>query len=148
MFDPRFQAQVSLVIRCLPEVAKHDCFALKGGTAINLFIRDLPRVSVDIDLTYLPLKSRDESLQEISDTLQEIREEIEAALPGARVSARHVQGYVSKLSVATDDTEIKIEPNLVLRGNLSAPTVRELSPLAQEHFRAGARIWWISWCPP
>ena len=140
MFDPRFHAQVSLVIRCLPEVAKHDCFALKGGTAINLFVRDLPRVSVDIDLTYLPLRSRDESLQEISDTLLEIRTEIEAALPGARVSPRHVHGYVAKLAVAAGDTEIKIEPNLVLRGCLSAPTIRELSPLAQEHFRAGARI--------
>jgi predicted nucleotidyltransferase component of viral defense system len=140
VFDPRFRAQVSLVIRCLPEAAKHDCFALKGGTAINLFVRDLPRVSVDIDLTYLPLKSRDESLREISDTLQEIRKEIETALPGARVSERHVQGYVAKLSVSADDTEIKIEPNLVLRGGLSAPTVRELCPLAQEHFQAGARI--------
>ena len=51
-----------------------------------------------------------------------------------------MQGYAAKLSVATDDTEIKIEPNLVLRGGLSDPIVRELSPLAQGHFRASARI--------
>ncbi|OGV69578.1 MAG: hypothetical protein A2283_02110 [Lentisphaerae bacterium RIFOXYA12_FULL_48_11] len=140
MFDPRFQAQVFLGIRCLPEVAKHNCFALKGGTAINLFVHDLPRVSVDIDLTYLPLKSRDESLQEISDTLQHIKTEIESLIPGTRVAVRHVQGYAAKLSVATDYTEVKIEPNLVLRGALSAPTVRELSPLAQKRFRSSARI--------
>lgn len=140
MFDPRFRAQVSLVIRCLPEVAKHDCFALKGGTAINLFVRDMPRVSVDIDLTYLPLKPRDESLREISNTLRQVGTEVEAAVPRTRVLQRHVQGYVAKLSVLTDDTEVKIEPNLVLRGSLSRPTVRELSPLAQKHFRASARI--------
>ena len=51
MFDPQFEAQVRLLIECLPEIAQHECFALKGGTAINMFLRDLPRVSVDIDLT-------------------------------------------------------------------------------------------------
>ncbi|WP_373683252.1 MULTISPECIES: nucleotidyl transferase AbiEii/AbiGii toxin family protein [Rhizobium] len=39
---------------------------MKGGTAINLFYRDFPRLSVDIDLTYLPLKPRDESLAEMT----------------------------------------------------------------------------------
>jgi hypothetical protein len=57
-----YQRQVSLLIRILPLVAAEECFALKGGTAINLFVRDMPRVSVDIDLTYLPLSSREESL--------------------------------------------------------------------------------------
>lgn len=65
MFDP-YLRQVQLLVRCLPEVSKESCFALKGGTAINLFYRDMPRLSVDIDLAYLPLKSRDESLSEIS----------------------------------------------------------------------------------
>jgi predicted nucleotidyltransferase component of viral defense system len=48
--NSRFFAQVELLMRVLPHLAKHDCFALKGGTAINLFVRDLPRLSVDIDL--------------------------------------------------------------------------------------------------
>lgn len=48
-----YEAQVALLVRILPHVAKEDVFALKGGTAINLFYRDLPRLSVDIDLTYL-----------------------------------------------------------------------------------------------
>ena len=52
-------------MRVLPIVVQEPCFALKGGTAINLFIRDMPRLSVDIDLAYLPVKPRDESLQEI-----------------------------------------------------------------------------------
>ena len=63
MFDPSYEAQVRLLLRCLPEINQESCFALKGGTAINFFVRDLPRVSVDIDLTYLPMKSRQETLQ-------------------------------------------------------------------------------------
>jgi hypothetical protein len=54
--DNPFYRQVVLLIELLPLVARERCFALKGGTAINLFVRDLPRLSVDIDLTYLPIK--------------------------------------------------------------------------------------------
>ena len=59
--NPYFR-QVELIVRMMPLVAREPRFALKGGTAINLFVRDLPRLSVDIDLTYLPLDSRDEAL--------------------------------------------------------------------------------------
>jgi predicted nucleotidyltransferase component of viral defense system len=140
VFDLRFESQAALVVRCLPEVAKQDCFALKGGTAINLFVRDLPRVSVDIDLTYQPLKPRDESLEGISTALLQIKADIEDAVRGSRVSERYVQGFVAKLSVAADGVEIKVEPNLVLRGCVGAPVLRELSSAAQSRFRAGARI--------
>lgn len=50
--------QVHLVTEVLPFVAVEDCFAIKGGTAINLFELNLPRLSVDIDLTFLPLTDR------------------------------------------------------------------------------------------
>jgi hypothetical protein len=46
-----YRQQVTLLIRTLPYVAEETAFALKGGTAINLFVRDMPRLSVDIDLT-------------------------------------------------------------------------------------------------
>ena len=64
-----YEAQVALLVRILPHVAKEDVFALKGGTAINLFYRDLPRLSVDIDLTYLPVKDRIDSLSEINNAM-------------------------------------------------------------------------------
>ena len=67
-----YKAQVSLLLAVLPEVAKEDCFALHGGTAINLFTRNMPRLSVDIDLTYLPLENRNDALQEISKALLQI----------------------------------------------------------------------------
>lgn len=54
---------VQLLVRLLPLVSEEHCFALKGGTAINLFVRDLPRLSVDIDLAYLPLELRSQALQ-------------------------------------------------------------------------------------
>ncbi len=140
MFDSRFESQAALVVRCLPEIAKHDCFALKGGTAINLFVRDLPRISVDIDLTYHPLAPRDESLEDISRTLLQIKADIEHAVPGSRVSERYIHGYVAKLSVTSGAAEVKVEPNLVLRGCLEPPVLRELSPAAQSRFSVGARI--------
>ncbi len=46
-----YRKQVQLLLDVLPEVAKEACFAMHGGTAINLFYRDMPRLSVDIDLT-------------------------------------------------------------------------------------------------
>ena len=141
MFDPQYEAQAGLLIECIPQVAKHECFALKGGTAINLFLRDFPRVSVDIDLTYLPLKARDESLQDIDTALVQLKEDIEQRVPGrTRVEERRMQGYVTKLSVVRGDTEIKIEPNFVLRGSVGESIQRELSPAAQHHFGASARI--------
>ena len=50
--DDRYLKQAALVVRCIPAIAKEDCFAIKGGTAINLFELNLPRLSVDIDLTF------------------------------------------------------------------------------------------------
>lgn len=61
-FADIYRRQVTLLIRLLPFVAEEECFALKGGTALNLFVRDMPRLSVDIDLTYLPIQSYSESL--------------------------------------------------------------------------------------
>jgi hypothetical protein len=55
MISDTYRAQVDLLLQVLPQVAKEDSFALKGGTAINLFVRDMPRLSVDIDLAYNPL---------------------------------------------------------------------------------------------
>lgn len=83
-FD-RYHTQVSLLIRILPHVAAESCFAIKGGTAINLFLRDLPRLSVDIDLTYLLVEPRDESLLEISEALGRIGAAITRTIPDSRV---------------------------------------------------------------
>lgn len=57
-----YKRQVKLLLDVLPEIAKEDCFAMHGGTAINLFLQDMPRLSVDIDLAYVGLEVRAEAL--------------------------------------------------------------------------------------
>jgi hypothetical protein len=64
--NERYRAQISLLVRALPSLRLDGPFALKGGTAINLFVRDLPRLSVDIDLTYVPVEDRATSLAGIA----------------------------------------------------------------------------------
>ena len=56
--DDRYLKQATLVVRCIPAIAAEDCFAIKGGTAINLFELNLPRLSVDIDLTFTRITDR------------------------------------------------------------------------------------------
>ena len=73
MAREQYMRQVELLVRTLPFIARQDVFALKGGTAINLFYRDMPRLSVDIDLTYLPIEDRDATLAGIDEALDRIR---------------------------------------------------------------------------
>jgi predicted nucleotidyltransferase component of viral defense system len=53
-----YKMKVGLLLRIIPILSKEECFAIHGGTAINLFLLDMPRYSVDIDLTYLPIEER------------------------------------------------------------------------------------------
>ena len=79
MFDQKFIDQVRLLLQCLPAIANQSEFAIKGGTAINLFIQDLPRLSVDIDLTFIngqlgrsqSLEAIDKGLRTLSQAIQE-----------------------------------------------------------------------------
>ena len=65
MSNNNYRKQVALLISIIPEIALESRFALHGGTAINLFDRDMPRLSVDIDLTYVPIEDRDTSFKNI-----------------------------------------------------------------------------------
>ncbi|HEO99071.1 MAG TPA: hypothetical protein ENO02_07230 [Epsilonproteobacteria bacterium] len=67
-----YYQQVQLLLEVLPYVSKEECFALKGGTAINMFVRNMPRLSVDIDLMYLPVEDRKSSLQNIARSFERI----------------------------------------------------------------------------
>lgn len=85
MIAERYYRQVALLLRILPELSRFQEIALHGGTAINLFVRDMPRLSVDIDLTYLPLVSRRESLNSITEILTELKTRIQKVVPDIRV---------------------------------------------------------------
>lgn len=128
-----YKAQTALLIDVLPEIAKEKCFAMHGGTAINLFIRDMPRVSVDIDLTYVPIEERQTSLDNIDVAIQRIKTAIEAARPAFRVE--HKQD-IAKLLISTKGAAIKLEANLVIRGTIDNPQSYELCEKAQGEFEA------------
>ena len=115
-----FFKQVELLVRILPFVVEESCFAVKGGTAINLFIRDLPRLSVDVDLVYLPIQDRNTSLTSIEAALKAIASRAENAVKGLRVtpSSLHETGTITKLMVELGSVRVKMEVNPVLRGTL------------------------------
>ncbi len=134
--DERYRQQVELLVRTLPSVAAENVFALKGGTAINLFLRDLPRLSVDIDLTYLPVKPRDESLTEIDETLQRIGKSISETLPDLRVLPSRLakEGTLNRLIVRSPHAQIKIEVTPVMRGCVFEPTIMAVSEKVEDQF--------------
>ncbi|MEC9431081.1 nucleotidyl transferase AbiEii/AbiGii toxin family protein [Alteromonas sp. 07-89-2] len=124
--------QVSLLLNVIPEVAKEICFALHGGTAINLFVLDMPRLSVDIDLTYIPIQDRSESLREINHALTRIMGSIKSLRPTIKVTHK---ADVCKLMVEEGDVLVKIEVNMVGRGVLDdSAEVMPLCDTAQDEF--------------
>lgn len=130
-----FFGQVELLVRVLPSVAKQKCFALKGGTAINLFVRDLPRLSVDIDLVYLPLDARDVALLAVQKALEAITADIRAAIPGVRIQATNPQDTDSlRLTLSTGGNQIKIELSPVLRGTVWPVESREIVEKVEDIF--------------
>ena len=136
MKDTVFFKQAELLLRILPLIYKEDVFALKGGTAINFFVRDLPRLSVDIDLTYLPVNDRDFALNEIRSILLLISEGIKRRIPGTGVIPKKIHGteVVRGLIVDRGGVTVKIEPNLVLRGSVYPSEIKTLSKKAQDLF--------------
>ncbi len=132
----QYRRQVALLMRTLPLVAQEPSFALKGGTAINLFVRDMPRLSVDIDLTYIPVADRQDSLRDIDAALRRIAGRITASLPSVRVDKNTLQSRepVRKLVVRDDHVQIKIEVTPVLRGCVYEPEEKAVSDTVEEHF--------------
>jgi len=129
--DEVYTQQIKLLLDVLPEVAKEEHFALHGGTAINLFIRDMPRLSVDIDLTYVLMGKRAEDLANINAALGRIKERVEALKPGIHIQHKET---VCKLQISDHGTQIKIEVNMVGRGLLGAANKALLCHVAQDQF--------------
>lgn len=121
MFKPDnpFMPQARLAVRVLRHVAKERDLALKGGTAINLFFRDLPRLSVDLDLTYLKVSERNESLEAIRKALERIAVEVEKNLAGSKVDRQGIAD--GRLVVRDGQVRVTVEVNTVLRGSVRPP---------------------------
>lgn len=145
MTSPEYRTQVDLLLRVLPFVATEQCFALKGGTAINLFVRDMPRLSVDIDLTYLPFDARSEALDGISQALHRIKARLDNAIPGitARTQAQS-DDHEAKLLCTLQGATIKVEVNTIIRGHLWPVRQMQIVEAAQSEFQKFATIQVVS----
>jgi predicted nucleotidyltransferase component of viral defense system len=133
-FNESYRRQVALLLRTIPIIARENSFALKGGTAINLFVRDLPRLSVDIDLTYLPLLPRARALGAIDKAMQRIAGRIEKLIKGVRITRGTTDGAVNKLFVREAGVQIKIEVTPVMRGSVYDAHLRSVSPAVEATF--------------
>ena len=108
-----YKKQVALLIRIMPSVYRIKDFAVHGGTAIYLFHKNMPRYSVDIDLTYIPIQERNESLEAINSHLRTLKNSIEKSIPGIKVIHKP---NVWKLQCTLDGATVKIEAG-AHRGN-------------------------------
>lgn len=130
-----YKKQVSLLLDILPEVAKEDAFALHGGTAINLFCLNMPRLSVDIDLTYIPAsESRNTDLQNIRSALEKIKERLRKCIPGISFTDPIRAEEELKLICTTPNAMVKIEVNQINRGIIADTELVILCEKAQETF--------------
>lgn len=130
-----YYRQVQLLLQIIPFVAQHDCFALKGGTAINLFVRDFPRLSVDIDLVFLPMMDRQEALQTIKDNLNTLAVNITEQIVHTRVtSSFQDKADALRLLVERDGVQIKIELSPVLRGTVYEPQIISVCEAVEDEF--------------
>ena len=132
-----FKPQVSLLLSVLPEVAKETCFALHGGTAINLFVRDMLRLSVDIDLTHIPVEDRATSFSNISKALLRIKATVEAVVSYVQVTHKEKE---FKLLIVYQKAQIKLEVNQALRRTIIPPIYVTLCEKTQEEFYAFCEI--------
>ncbi|MEP2669086.1 MAG: nucleotidyl transferase AbiEii/AbiGii toxin family protein [Cyclobacteriaceae bacterium] len=146
MIHEKYRAQVELLLRILPHVAEEKGLALKGGTAINLFERDMPRLSVDIDLTYTNADhDRTETLKNISDALGGIEKRIQSSIPGISLTRVPTgQGEDAKLNCQTREAHVKIEVNTITRGIIFPTRLMEATESVQNEFKKFAAIHVVS----
>ena len=131
--NKNFLAQSRLVMDVLPFIAEEKIFALKGGTAINFFIRDLPRLSVDIDLTYCPIELRDVTLKKSNEAFDRIIDKLKSRLGMHVVLQRDKNDeFVAKIDLQSKHAQIKIEPNFVFRGTIHPIHEIEVQPKVTE----------------
>jgi predicted nucleotidyltransferase component of viral defense system len=138
MYREGFVNQVKLLLQCLPAIRDQDDFVIKGGTAINLLIQDMPRLSVDIDLTYKRIEDRIVTIQNIEKGLRNIALKIKKNNSEFVIKEQinRQDNSLIKLFVYHQSTMVKIEPNFVMRGTLLKEEYATLSPLVNSNFGA------------
>ncbi|MBD3240537.1 MAG: nucleotidyl transferase AbiEii/AbiGii toxin family protein [Chitinivibrionales bacterium] len=130
-----YREQARLMLEMVPWVMRNEDFAIKGGSAINFFLRDVPRLSVDIDITYLPVADRGSSLQAISEALLAVKKAALNSYPTLHVREKRIAGgHCVSLFISNGEVTVTVETNTILRGGVFPAQQRELSAAA------GARL--------
>lgn len=122
-----YRRKVELLLRILPFVTDEECFAVHGGTAINLFVKNLNRLSVDIDVTYIPLEDRATSFNHINEALMRIADKARRSFRDIRIIPRL---DICKITCERQGCQIKIEVNQTKRGLVCGDA--ELYPLCEK----------------
>lgn len=134
--DKSYADTVRLLLVVAPEVFRSGPFAMKGGTALNLFVHDMPRLSVDIDVVYTAWATpRDDALREVSEANVATADRLERLGFGARTVSSKGLGE-SKLLIERGGVQVKVETNLVFRGTVLPVETRPLAPSASTMFSA------------
>ena len=132
-WDRRYTDRVRLLVEILPVLAQEPRFAHKGGTAINLFEHDLPRLSVDIDLAWLPANDYATDVKSIAEALERL-----AAMMRARPMQLQVQtsrgegGALTRLVVSRGRTRVQIGTTPVMRGTVHPVRTMTVRPKVEE----------------
>lgn len=138
--DKAYADTVRLLLAAAPDVFANDIFAMKGGTAINLFVRDMPRLSVDIDVVYTPWQTpRDEALAAINREMDSIAVRLSRQNLHARKVATKELGD-TKLPIEREDSQVKVEVNVVFRGTVLPIERRMLAPRTADMFSAELQL--------
>lgn len=133
--EDSYKKQTSLLLDLLPEIAKEDVFALHGGTAINLFCLNMPRLSVDIDLTYIQASDdRNADLREIRSALERVKDRLGERMPLLHFDDPERAGEELKLICTSREVTVKIEVNQINRGIIGGTEFMVLCDKAQETF--------------
>lgn len=132
-----YKSQVALLLRIIPCVYKMEDFAVHGGTAINLFHSNMPRYSVDIDLTYIPIEDRETSLATINAHLLQLKKDIERVVPGIKITHKP---EVLKLLCMYQGATVKVEVNNIKRGIIEECVILPLCDAAQQDFATMCKI--------
>jgi predicted nucleotidyltransferase component of viral defense system len=134
-WDNRYAERVKLLVEILPTLAEEKRFALKGGTAINLFEHDLPRLSVDIDLTWLPVGDFANDTREISAALEAIGERLHSGPLRLQVQTSGTEATgVHRLLASRNRSRVQIETTPVMRGTVHPVRTMRVRPGVEQNF--------------
>ena len=138
--DKAYADTVRLLLAITPDVFANDIFALKGGTAINLFVRDMPRLSVDIDVVYTPWQhTREQAMAAIAAELDAIAGRVaKLGLSTRTIASKDLSD--TKLLVENEASQVKVEVNVVFRGTVLPTERRMLTGQTAQMFSAELEV--------